>query len=158
MLEQVQEFSSEKAAHHANRKEEIVACSDPLVSFQATPSNDAMDVWMIHQCLGPGMQDSQDSDFRAEMFGICCQGEEGLGGSTEEEGITTSLVRAKEVVEFTRDGKDHVEVWDGQQIGLSAVQPAFGGKELAGGTVSVAAGVEDVVLRAAMITFVEMAT
>ena len=158
MFEQVQDFSSEEATHHANWQEEIFASGDPsVVAFQAAAGDDGVDVRMVSHLLRPGMQDGQQADFPPEMFGVGRQGQESLGDGAKKDGITTPLVGSEELVEFIRDGKDDVEVWDGQQIGLSAVHPAFCGQELTGGTMSVPAGVEDVMLRAALITFVEMA-
>ena len=66
------------------------------------------------------------------------------------------MIRPEEFAEFRRYRKDHVEVWDGQKISLTILDPLLTRQELAGRTVSVTARVEDEVLFVTMVALVKM--
>jgi hypothetical protein len=46
----------------------------------------------MEQGLAPGMQDGQEADLCAEMFGICGDGSQGLGCGLEEQVVAETLV------------------------------------------------------------------
>jgi hypothetical protein len=48
---------------------------------------------MEMKILSPGMQDGEEADLRAQMFGVADNGEEGVGGRAEEkiQGYATSV-------------------------------------------------------------------
>lgn len=51
-------------------------------------------------------------------------GEQALGGGAEENAVDWALVVVGDVRNLLRHGEDHVKVFDRQQLGLTAFQPA----------------------------------
>jgi hypothetical protein len=75
------------------------------------------------------------------MLGIGRQGEQGLGGSLEQEIVDHRLVVPGEIADRGRQREHHVEVGQGQQLGLAICEPVPRRRALAFGAVPVAAGV-----------------
>ena len=76
VLERSFETSDELAAKHATEhldgKEKSMAWFDPAraIARQAAGGNDAMDMRVKAQFLVPGMENAEETDLSAEMFGI----------------------------------------------------------------------------------------
>ena len=75
------------------------------------------------------------------MLGVGGDGDQGLGGGLEQDGIDRRLVLISNIGDLGRQGKDEVEVADGQKLGLSLGQPVPGRRALALGAMAIAARV-----------------
>ena len=93
------------------------------------------------QRRAPGVQHGGDADSGAEMLGIGCDGDEGLGGSLEQDVVDRGLILIGDVSDLRRQREHNVEVWDRQQLGLTRSEPFPRGGSLAFGAVPVTAGV-----------------
>ena len=82
---------------------------------------------MLGQCRAPGVQDGQDADASAEMLGIGCNGEHGLGRGLEQEIVDHRLVLIGDVGDGSRQREHHVEIWHRQQFRLALGQPFLSG-------------------------------
>src|SRR3984893_3498035 len=89
----------------------------------------------------PGVEDGQDANASAEMLGIGCDGEHGLGGGLEQQVVDDSLVLIGDIGDPSRQGEHHVIVRHRQQLCLALGQPFLSGGGLTFGTVPVTAGV-----------------
>src|SRR5260370_15178275 len=86
---------------------------------------------MVGQCWSPGVEYSGEPDAGAEVFGVCRDGDQGLGGGFEQQVIDDRLVLIGNVGERSRQGKDNMEIGHGQQFGLAVGQPLLGSGSLA---------------------------
>ena len=77
---------------------------------------------------------------RAEMLGVGCNGDQGLGRDLEQQVIDDRLVVIGDVGDRSRQGEDNMEIGRGQQFGLAVGQPLLGSDGLALRTMPVAAG------------------
>jgi hypothetical protein len=82
-----------------------------------------------------------EPDAGAEVLGVCCDGDQGLGGDFEQQVIDDRPVLIGNVGDRSRQSKDDMEIGHGQEFGPAVGQPLFGSSGLALGTVPVAAGV-----------------
>ncbi len=84
VLERLFETSDELAAKHATEnldgKKESMAWLDPAraIGRQATGGNDAMDMRVKAQFLVPGVENAEEANLGAEMFGITGDFQKGL--------------------------------------------------------------------------------
>src|SRR5208282_5493879 len=71
-LETSRELAAKHAREHLDGKKEGVARLDPAraIGRQTTGRNDAMDMRVQAKFLVPGVQNAEEADLRAEMFGI----------------------------------------------------------------------------------------
>ena len=88
------EFAPEHATENFHRKKEGIAGMDPALAIEGQPSggNDAMHVWMMFQFLGPGMENAEESDLGAEMFGIPSYLAQCFSARPEQQAVNDSLV------------------------------------------------------------------
>ena len=79
--ELVQEQPAEQFREHAHRQKEARPARDPTICIEREPAarHDHVHMRVVGHCRAPGVQDGQDSDASAEMLGIGCDGEHGLG-------------------------------------------------------------------------------
>ena len=72
LLEQFEEEAAEQAGEDANGEEEAGAAGDPAVTVgsDAAAGDDAVQVGVKREHLPPGMQDGEEADLGAEVFGI----------------------------------------------------------------------------------------
>jgi hypothetical protein len=141
--ERVEVLGAEDGGESADGEEEPGRRGDPAgaIGGQGAPGDDAMQVEVLGEILSPGVQDRRAAEVAAEMAGIAGEGGEGVGDGVEEQGVERTGIALGERVEGVRQGKDQMEVLDGQQFGAAGVEPPFLGERLALGTVTVAAGV-----------------
>ena len=64
-----------------------------------------MDMGVDLQILSPGVQNAEEPDLRAEMFGIGCDLEKRRGAGAEQKVIGDFLVVQSQPCEFVRNGK-----------------------------------------------------
>ena len=69
---------------------------------------------MVGECLAPGMQDGEEADFGAEVFGVAGNGLECGGRDGEQEIVEHLLVLQCQRVELFGNGEDDVEIGDRQ--------------------------------------------
>src|SRR5437899_12215088 len=95
---------------------------------------------MEMQVLTPAMQHREEAGLYAQTFGIASNGEQRLRGSAEEDRIDGLFVVKSEVGDGLWEGEDHVEVFHGQQLGFSLLQPLGALQPLALGPMAVEHG------------------
>ena len=66
------ELAAKHASEHFDGKKKSIAWLDPAraIGRQATGGNDAMDMRVKAKFLVPGMENAEETDLSAEMFGI----------------------------------------------------------------------------------------
>ena len=116
-----------------------------------------MQVRMEVQILTPGMQHCEETDGCAQMLGIGGNGEQSFGGCTKQDSVDPFRILKRDVGQFLRESKHHVEIRDGQKLGLALCEPLGAGRGLALGTVTVATRVIGDDAMPAPIALLEMA-
>lgn len=93
-LQSGSKFAPEHAAEHLHRKKEGIPRLDPglAVEGQSSGGNDAVDVGVVFQFLSPCMENAEESDLGAEMFGIASDLDQRFSAGTEQEAIDESFV------------------------------------------------------------------
>ena len=87
------------------------------------------------------MQDREDTDASAEVFGIGRDGEHGLGRSLEQDAVDCGLVLVGDIGDLSRQREHDVEVRHRQELGFALGQPLACLRSLALRTVPIATGV-----------------
>jgi hypothetical protein len=128
-----------------------------FVFGEAAGGDEQVDVRVVEQGPGPGVQDAEQAGAGAEVAGIGRQGEQGLGRRPEQEPIEELLVGPGDGPQLGRQGEGHQEVETRQQPGALALEPAVGLVGVTLRTVTVAAGVIAVRLGAAGVALAEVA-
>ena len=82
-----------------------------------------MNVWMRLQGLSPGMQDAEEADLRAEMFGIGGYFQQGGRGGLEQESEEDLLVLPHQGDQGVRHTEDQMKIVDRQQLLLTFSEP-----------------------------------
>ena len=100
-----------------------------------------MHVGMMRQCRPPGVQDQGGADLGAEVFRIGGEGHQGFRCDVEQQSVDHGLVGIGDGADGLGQREDDVVVLDGQQIGVSGLEPALGCTRLALRAMSIAAGV-----------------
>ena len=105
-----------------------------------------MNVRMIDELAGPGVQHAQQADSAADEARVLGQFQQRRGGSAKEQVVDQLLITAGEGAQLFREGEGDEEVIDGEQETLLRGQPFMGLFVAAFGTVTVLAGVIAVTL------------
>src|SRR6267378_1248880 len=95
---------------------------------------------MMGHRRAPSMEHGGDADAGAEMLWIGSDGEQCLGRRAEQQIIDHRLVLVGDRGDLGRQGEDHVEVADREQVGLARCKPVLRRCALALGAMAVAAG------------------
>ena len=103
------------------------------------------------------MQNPEKSNVRAQVLGIACDGEQGLRGGAEQDGVHDRFVLKGEGGNLLGEREDHVKVLDRQQLRLALLQPLGPRQALTFWAMSVAAGVVADARKIAVIALVDMA-
>jgi len=142
----------------AGEEEIAVSGGDPActVGRESAAGDQDVDVRVIPQILGPGVQDGEDRRAGAEVAGIGGEGEQGLGGGAQERVVHRSLVRAGHRAEGVGQGKRNQEVGAGQETRAVAIEPASRLLAVALGTVPIATRVVAVLGLVAVVAPAEM--
>ena len=96
---------------------------------------------MVGERGTPTVQDREDTDAGAEVFGIGRDGEHSLGRSLEQDAVDCGLVRVGDIGDLSRQREHDVEVGNRQELGLALGQPLARRRSLALRTVPIATGV-----------------
>ena len=96
---------------------------------------------MVGERGAPAVQDREDTDAGAEVFGIGRDGEHGLGRSLEQDAVDCGLVLVGDIGDLSRQREHDVEVGHRQELSLALGQPLARGRSLALRTVPIATGV-----------------
>ncbi len=91
--------------------------------------------------MSPGVEDGEDADAGAEVFGIGGDGEQGFRDGLEQKAVEEFLVLKGDGGQLLGDSEDDVEVGNREQFGFAPLEPACAGQCLTLGAVPVAAGV-----------------
>jgi hypothetical protein len=98
------------------------------------------------------------ADARAQVLGVCSDGQQYLCGHVEQQAVDHGLVLVRDVGDGRRQREDDVVILHRQQIGLAGVEPALGRTALALRAVPVTAGVVGHLVHAATTATQDMAT
>ena len=120
------------ASTFTGRKKLVARVNPALVIGRKTTGGDhAMDMRMDLQILSPGVQNAEEADLRAQMFGIGCDLQQSRGAGAEQKVIDDLLVLQSQPGEFVRDGKHDMHVAHGQQFFIAIGEPSIAGIGLA---------------------------
>ena len=108
-----------------------------MVWSQSAGSYDGVDVGMMLQALIPGVQHAEEADLCAKMPGIASELKQSLSAGLEQKAVDQLLVLKSERRQFTRQGKDDMDVGCRQQFALPRIEPALARVALALRTVAV---------------------
>lgn len=127
LLESVDELAAKDFAQHFLGQEVVVAGAHPagVIGREAASRQDTMDVRMSIERLAPGMQDSEETDFCAEVSGIASDFEEGFCTGAEQEIVEHLLVLQHQWHQPVWERKDHVQVTGGQKFSLAGSDPTI---------------------------------
>jgi hypothetical protein len=73
-----------------------------------------MHVGVMEQVLSPRVQDGEETDARAQMFGVGRKGLQGSGAGFQEDPIDHPGIAQRQIVEWRGDGEDQMEIIDRQ--------------------------------------------
>jgi hypothetical protein len=124
-------------------KKEAAAGVEPavVVGRESAGGDHTMDMRVMLQLLVPGVEDTEEADFSAEMAGITRDFKQGLGAGAEQQVVENLLVLQRQGRQKMRKGEDHVHVAGGQEFLLARLEPAVAGLGLTLGTVPISARV-----------------
>src|ERR1700686_701496 len=112
---------------------------------------------MKHEVLSPAVQHGEETDLRAEVFGIRGDGSQSLGRGTEENPVERLLVLESDGGDFLRHGEDDMKVGHLEKFGFAILDPPGAGGGLTPWAVPSAARVEGVSLMTALVAALHMA-
>jgi len=111
---------------------------------------------MIHEVLPPGVENANESNTSAEVLWIAGQFRKRLGYGTEKDIVHDLLIHEDQWVQLRGDGKDNMEILNGQEVFLPCLYPLFLPQGLTFGTVPIPTGVIRYLYMTALITLVLM--
>ncbi len=108
------EGSAEQFGERFHGQEEVSARGQPgiAIASHAAAGDQIVDVGMVDQVAGPGMQYAQHPDLPAHKPWVPGQLLGGLGRSAEEQVVDQLLVLAGELAQFRGEGEGQQEVRD----------------------------------------------
>ena len=123
-------------------KQEGSARRTPIVAVvgNAAPGDQAVDVRVVEQLLGPGVQDGEHADRRSDMASVAGEFDDAVRSGLHQEGVAVTLVGAQRVAEFLRHGHGDVEIARRQHLALASVEPSLGLSAMTFGATPVLAG------------------
>ena len=92
---------------------------------QSAGGNDTMDVRMKQEVLTPRMQNTEEADLRAKVFGIRGDLDESLRHDTKQEVVEFGVVLTNERVELVWQAENNMEVSGLEQFPLSSRDPTL---------------------------------
>jgi hypothetical protein len=143
VFEVSQELTPKHPGEHFDRDKELPLAAYPSLAIQGQPSScdDAMQMRMVQEGLGPGVQDGNETHFCSQVLGVLRYLFEGLRCSLEQDRVNHILVSQGQRSEAFREGEDHMEVSCGEQILFPGFKPSLFIQALALGAMAVSAGV-----------------
>jgi hypothetical protein len=156
--EELKEALAILGAEVLDGKKEVVfegAVPASAVEGKRAARDKAVDVDVNAQELVPSVENGQDADGSLET--LVTEVQKGAGRGVEEDFVEEGLVRQCESVKLVWQGKDVVEILNGQKLGLSVLGPGLAVESLAVGTVPIATGIVDREFVGAVLAAIEMA-
>lgn len=143
LLEGLAEEGSAAVAQGFDGQEELGAGGLPaaLVEAEAAAGDQAVDVGMIFEGAGPGVEDGQQTQGGAEAFGILRQILQGLSAGAQEQVVAEAGVGADPAAQAFGHSEGDQEIGDRQQEGGVGREPLVGVLPAALGAVAVIARV-----------------
>ena len=86
---------------------------------------------LFRSVLPPSVKYGEKADLGTQVFGISGDGEQGLRRGPEQDAIELSLILIGDGGNLFGHGKDHVEVFGVQKLGLAILEPLSPGERLA---------------------------
>jgi len=80
---------------------------------------------MIHKVLSPGVQNPDGPYPCAKMLRIMGELHERLGNGSKKEIIQDLPVHRDQMIQFRRDGEDHMEILNGKKILTTSLDPSL---------------------------------
>ena len=80
---------------------------------------------MIHEVLPPGVQNTDGPYFSAEMFRVVGKFHERLGNRAKQKIVQNLPVHRNQGIQFRGDGKDHMEILNGEKVLTARLDPSF---------------------------------
>ena len=110
--ELLQEEPSEQPRQHPHRQEEAGSAANPARAVQGQPAagDEAVNMRMVLQVLGPGMEHADETDLGAEMARIGGDRGQRFGRRLEQDGVHGCLVLEGDFCSRGRQRKDDVEI------------------------------------------------
>ena len=144
----VPEEVAEAGAEDFNGQEEGLArflgtaAGDPALAMgrQSSRRDDPMQMRVMGKLLAPGVEDGEESDLGAQMFGISGNRAERGRHGVEQQVVDDGLVLQGQPGNGLRQGEHDVEIGQREQLLLAGPDPAGLGQGLALGAMAVAAG------------------
>ena len=98
------ELATENPAEHFDWQKERVTGFDPtgVIGRQTTSRDYRMHVRVVFQFLIPGVQHAEEADFRAEVFGVARDLQEGFRAGLEQQTVNHFLVLQGQGRQFVR--------------------------------------------------------
>jgi hypothetical protein len=141
LVEGVPEFGAEEDGQRFDGEEESFPAGEPVVVWRdPAGGDDKMDVRVIAEIAGPGLQDSHHADLAPDQFGVEGQLLESRRCHLEQEAIDELLMGTGQWAEFLGQGESDQEVRDRQQEVALLVEPKSSSVILAFRAVAVFAG------------------
>src|SRR5260370_31539553 len=110
--ELLEDQTSEQARENTQVEQEVGSAGDPArtIKRDAAAWHDHVDVWMMGERRAPGVEDGEDTDTGAKVFGIGRDGDHGLGPGVEKDVVDHGLVLVGDVSDLGRQREYDVEV------------------------------------------------
>jgi hypothetical protein len=82
-----------------------------------------MEVGMKKQVVSPTMEYGEEADLSSQMFGIGCDGGQGLGHGSKQNVVDDLFVLVSDGSDLFGDGEDDMEIVGGEDFGHSLLDP-----------------------------------
>jgi hypothetical protein len=157
VIEALKQLASEDFGQHAHWHEETRAGRNPVVApgVEATTRDDAVDVWMKGQGLGPGVKNGDRTRGGAQP--TLADSMEGRKGGLEQQPVGPSPFSKKEGMQGGRYREHQVKVGHGEKTERLGLHPSSLLQALTLGAMAVSAGVVERLFPTAVVAHLEMA-
>jgi hypothetical protein len=123
-FEKVQELASEQRRHHPDgKKKSSTAWFPGAMGREATPRDDTVEVRVVHEVLTPRMENTDHAYRCTEIFWVVCKCCECLRDRTEKKIVQNLAVHGDQGIQFRGKGEDDMEVFNGQKILTTSLDP-----------------------------------
>jgi hypothetical protein len=113
---------------------------------------------ILSEGSAPSMEHGEESDLRAQMLGVSCNGAQRLGGSPEQNIVDGLLVLQSNGGNGLRYGEDHVKILGVEKLGSTVFQPLGASQRLAFWAVAIATAIVADALVVTAIAALDMTT
>src|SRR5260370_2959252 len=104
---------SETAGQYLHRQKEATTTAGhptAAVPGDSTPWYYTMQVGVVSEGLAPTVQDAEEADPGAEVFGICRDGLQGLGCGAKQQGVHRAVMRECQSGQLLWQRKDDIDI------------------------------------------------